>query len=386
MAITVVVDENIPFVQQWLASAPVKLIFRPGRTLAAADLRHADALLVRSVTRVNEALLEQTPVRFVGSATIGRDHLDLAYLSSRGLDVAYAPGSNAQSVVDWLLSVLAFAYLEHNLPWWQRRIGIVGVGHIGSALQHRLQAFGCELLLCDPPRFDRGELPQHQPLEALLSRCDLLCFHTPYSRRLPHATHQLFAPQAASLLKPGAWLVNAGRGAVMQQQAIMHAINQRSASVVLDVWPHEPEVDAHLLDSVVAGSPHVAGYSLDGKFNSTAAVMKALAKTLSLPSLATPTLPPAQALDAREYQADDLMRWASRLVLAVHNPAEDTLRLRRTLAAGPCLGAAQFDGLRKHYRQRREIAVTPIRHAPVELEELLRKFGFRHFMGDDSAG
>ncbi|TXR53993.1 4-phosphoerythronate dehydrogenase [Reinekea thalattae] len=372
----IIADENMPNVEEWFAPVASSIVRKPGRSLTADDLSQADALLVRSVTQVNQALLENTLIRFVGSATIGTDHIDLAYLNSKSIQFHHAPGCNAQSVCDWLLSVFARLYLDRQLDWQHKTIGIVGVGNVGGKVAERLQRLGCKLLLCDPIRYQKGSLPEHVELQELLQQSDIVCLHTPHTTKGDHATHHLFNQQQLNLLRPGCWIINAGRGPVIEGPALAQKIDSGELNAVLDVWPQEPVVTEQQLQQVALASPHVAGYSLEGKFEGTRMLAKAFYQWLGETFVSEQvSVPKAGVVNALQHQHADIDTWISRLVLAVYDPAEDTQALKQALNQG-VVSAQAFDALRKNYPTRREIASVVIEQAPAELAQRLRPFGF----------
>ncbi|EAR08272.1 4-phosphoerythronate dehydrogenase [Reinekea blandensis] len=376
MTLRIVADENMPNVEAWFSSVATEITRLPGRQMTRADLLEADVLLVRSVTRVDEALLNGTPVSFVGSATIGTDHVDQDYLSQQNIPFHYAPGCNAASVADWLLSVLSRLHLDHDLHWWDKTIGIVGVGNVGSAVRATLEAHGCRLLLCDPPRFERGELPEHTPLATLMSNADIVCFHTPHTRHGEHATEGLVSSAMVSRMRPVSWLINAGRGPVFTAEAVERATQTQQVGVVLDVWPQEPQVSESLLDCAALASPHVAGYSLEGKFRGTEMLARALQAQHGWSSLVGPVLPPGPRLDPELYRQSDLHRWVSELILAVYDPARDTVAMKASVTDGE-VSPERFDQLRKEYPTRREIRSVRLSAYPADIIDRLRACGFQ---------
>ncbi|HCL42231.1 MAG TPA: 4-phosphoerythronate dehydrogenase, partial [Pseudomonas sp.] len=257
----IVADENIPLLDAFFA--PLGRITRlPGRQISHQDLTDADALIVRSVTRVDPQLLAGTPVRFVGTCTIGTDHLDLPGLAAAGVTVASAPGCNARGVVEYVLSCLLTLSERTGLDWRTRRVGIVGVGEVGGRLAQTLTALGVECLLCDPPRAARGE-GGFAPLDQLLTECDVISCHVPLTRTGADATWHLLDAGRLVALRPGAWLINSSRGPVIDNHALKAVLAERAdLQVALDVWEQEPQVDCALLQRCALGTPHIAGYSL----------------------------------------------------------------------------------------------------------------------------
>ena len=369
----ILADENIPLAREAFGTlGAVRLV--PGRQITPDAAREADVLLVRSVTRVDAALVEGSPLRFVGSATIGTDHVDLDALRARGIAFAHAPGSSAGSVVEYVLAALLRLAARRGETLREKSVGVVGCGAIGGRLAARLTAFGTRVLKNDPPLAERapqaGAPHDFVALSEVLAEADVVTLHVPLTHAGSHATHHLFAKTTLNRLKPGAWLVNTARGAVVSKGALKEALEAgRLDAVVLDVWEHEPTPDPDLLRRVDLATPHVAGYSYDGKVEGTRMLYHALIRHLDLQptwddaaalapapddrlALIPPdaTLPETAWLDALARQMVDL-------------PAADT-RLRRLLTRPPHEHAAFFIDLRKHYPRRRTFRLhTLARHA-----------------------
>lgn len=354
----ILADENIPLAEAFFSDLGV-LVRKAGRTLCREDLQETDVLLVRSVTPVNAALLEGTPVRFVGTCTIGTDHLDLDYLHQAGIHWASAPGCNARGVVDYVLgSLLALAeYTGAELS--SRCYGIVGVGQVGSRLAKVLKGLGWRVLLCDPPRqaqYDDGFVP----LEQLRAECDVISLHTPLTYDGPYRTHHLFDGAQLAALRPGCWLINASRGAVVDNDALREALtaSRPDLQVVLDVWEHEPRIDPILAQHCRIATPHIAGYSLEGKVRGTAHIYQALCHHLGvIPHRHLKDLLPPPQLQRLVFGAqatpEYVMTTACR---AIYDPRSDDARFRQHLLTAPLSEQAmRFDALRKHYPIRREI-------------------------------
>ncbi|MDX9873628.1 MAG: 4-phosphoerythronate dehydrogenase [Spongiibacteraceae bacterium] len=369
-SLTIVADENMPRVVE-LFSALGRVRTVAGRTMSAADVADADVLLVRSVTPVNSALLAGSPVRWVGTATIGVDHLDTEWLRTQGIGYANAPGCNAVSVVEYVLSVLAVldGVLEPLLAR-QARVGIVGLGNVGGRLLQRLQTMGIEAVGYDPLLAGTADMPAAVrpalvPLAEVLG-CEVICLHTPLTRTGRWPTHHLIGERELGQLQPGSVLLNAGRGPVIDNQALLRTLERRSSAlrVVLDVWEQEPAIAPLLLDRVAIGTPHIAGYSLDGKLRGTEMLLAACCTALGLP-LSSPQSP-ATGVSAVELPDPgatgvQLIRDA---LLAVYDVREDDARLRAAVAGArgdrQQIGAA-FDRLRKEYPVRRELSAVPLR-------------------------
>ena len=365
----------MPHVEPWFSGLAASLTRLPGRTVSRSDLMNADVLLVRSVTRVNAELLEGTPVRFVGSATIGTDHIDQDWLAEQGIAFHHAPGCNAQSVVDWVLSVFSRLHLDLELPWWQQTIGVVGAGNVGGKLVERLQTLGVRTLVCDPPRAEQGGQGGFVDLRTLLQASDIVCMHAPLTRVGDHATEGMIGEEQLAWLKPGAWLINAGRGPVIQEPPLQAALEAGKIKAVLDVWPDEPRVSEALLSAVYQASPHVAGYSQEGKWTGTRMLAEALYPWASQRLPSGPDLPEGPMLDVHFFDADTPEQLGSELIQALHDPARDTVAMHYALDNGQ-IQPTTFDSLRKHYPKRRELAASRLANVPDESREWLSKLGF----------
>lgn len=357
-----VVDENIPFAEQAFAGFG-EVVLRPGRQIEPADVHDADVLLVRSVTRVDAALLAGSRVRMVGSATIGTDHVDRAYLDARGIGFAHAPGSNADSVVEYVLAVLLRLAVRRGVVLRGRTVGVVGCGQIGERLAQRLPALGLRVLRNDPPLAEAAEAGGRPhgfvSLARVLDEADIVTLHVPLTREGPHATHHLFGAGMLRRLQPEAWLLNAARGPAIERAALLEALRAgRPGAVVLDVWEGEPDPDPGLLRRVDLATPHIAGYSYDGKVKGTEMLYEAVAAffgsdpgwTAEAARAPAPTdrlalLPPDPSLPETD--------WLDQLVRQLYDVGADDARLRALLDLPPSERVAGFIRLRKEYPRRR---------------------------------
>ncbi|TBU86200.1 4-phosphoerythronate dehydrogenase PdxB [Phytopseudomonas dryadis] len=352
----IVADENIPLLDAFFGGfGDIRRL--PGRAIDSATLEDAEVLLVRSVTRVDRALLAGSRVRFVGTCTIGTDHLDLDYLAEAGIAWSSAPGCNARGVVDYVFgSLLALAERQGAvLP--SLTYGVVGAGQVGERLVRVLRGLGWPVLVCDPLR-QRAEGGDYVELQQIVERCDVISLHTPLVRGGEFATHHLFDAERLRQLKPGAWLINASRGAVVDNVALRERLAQGAdLHVVLDVWEGEPRVDAELAALCRIATPHIAGYSLDGKLRGTAQVYQAFCRHRGLaPHVALESLMPGRWLSSLRLQAGSDPAWAlTTLCRAVYDPRRDDADFRRSLQGDAAARGAAFDLLRKAYPVRREI-------------------------------
>lgn len=373
-------DENIPLLDEYFAGFG-SLRRLPGRQISRADLQHTEVLLVRSVTRVDRELLQGTPVRFVGTCTIGTDHLDLDWLASAGIRVASAPGCNARGVVEYVLSCLLTLGERTATDWRRQRIGIVGVGEVGGRLYATLQALGVDCLRCDPLRAERGE-SGFVSLQQLIAEADVLSLHVPLTSTGAHATRHLLDAGRLAALRPGAWLINSSRGPVVDNAALLACLQQRpDLQVALDVWEHEPEVDPQLAAHCALATPHIAGYSLDGKLRGSDMIYRALCQHLQQPaSLSLQQLAPDSGHTCLQVAAGSEADWLlARALRWVYDVRDDDARMRAMLglAADAAQRQSGFDRLRRDYPLRRECAALDLQgELPPAARQLLRAAGF----------
>ncbi|WP_122209194.1 4-phosphoerythronate dehydrogenase PdxB [Pseudomonas viridiflava] len=352
----IVADENIPLLDAFFAHfGEIRRL--PGRSIDRAAVADADILLVRSVTPVTRELLEGSSVRFVGTCTIGTDHLDLPYFLEAGIQWSSAPGCNARGVVDYVLgSLLTLAEIE-GADLTQRTYGVVGAGQVGSRLVKVLKGLGWKVLVCDPPR-QAAEHGDFVTLEDIVQRCDVISVHTPLTRSGEQPTWHLFDESRLRQLKQGGWLINASRGAVVDNAALRDVLLDREdLQAVLDVWEGEPQVNVPLADLCVIATPHIAGYSLDGRQRGTAQIYQALCAFLDQPAaIQLEDLLPRPWLAHVTLNADTDPVWAlNMLCRGVYDPRRDDADFRRSLVGDTHSQRLAFDALRKHYPPRREI-------------------------------
>jgi erythronate-4-phosphate dehydrogenase len=352
--LAIVADENIPEVEAYFSHlGPITRV--NGRQLNAQQVRDADLLLVRSVTAVNAELVAGSAVQFVATATIGVDHLDTDYLTKRGIGWANAPGSNANSVVEYVLSSLCSRAGLISALLAGGTVGIVGMGNVGSLLYRRLNALGIRCLAYDPL------IAQHSfavmaSLQQVLT-ADVLCCHAPLSYAGPHPSFHLLGYAQLAQLKTGALLLNAGRGEVIDSLALAKLLSQRSdLTAIVDVWENEPAIDVALLAAVNLATPHIAGYSYDGKLAGTRLIYHACCRYLSLapqhPSVSVMNRPAGTIVLNSAATVEQGLRQA---IGCVYNIAEDDSSLRRELQGKSASERAlAFDLLRKNYPRRRE--------------------------------
>lgn len=368
----ILVDENMPYARE-LFSRLGEVRAVPGRPIPTDALTDADALMVRSVTKVNEALLGDKAIKFVGTATAGTDHVDQPWLAQAGIGFSAAPGCNAIAVVEYVFSALLMLAERDGFALADRTVGIVGVGNVGGRLQKRLEALGIKTLLCDPPRADNGDEGDFRSLDDLVAEADVITFHTPLYKEGQYKSLHLADETLIRSLKPGTILINACRGPVVDNTALLKCLEAGQAlSVVLDVWEPEPDLNLALLDKVDLGTSHIAGYTLEGKARGTTQVFEAYSQFIGQPQeVALSTLLPAPEFGRISLHGSLDQPTLKRLVHLVYDVRRDDAPLRK-VAGIP----GEFDKLRKNYLERREWSSLTVECDDADAAELLQKLGF----------
>jgi len=351
----IVADGNIPFVEACFSHlGQIRVV--PGRQIAPETVADADVLLVRSVTAVDRRLLEGSRVRFVATATIGLEHVDVDYLRAQGIGFASAPGSNANSVAEYVAAALLFVGRKHGVPFQGKSIGIVGVGNVGTRVAAKCEALGMRTVLNDPPLARQTGDPKYRPLDEVLA-CDVVTLHTPLTQEGPDPTFHLAGGAFFDRLRPGAVFLNTSRGGVHDTEALKAAMARgRLKAAVLDVWEGEPNIDQDLLRKVDLSTPHIAGYSLDGKIAGLILIYRAVCRHLGVRPIheAREFLPPP-AVPSIELETGDLpeQERIHETVQQVYAIGRDDFNTREILMVPAQTRGAFFDDLRKNYPVRR---------------------------------
>lgn len=329
----IVIEEHVPFVRG-LLEPYAQVEYLPAEAIGAAALKDASALITRTRTRCDAALLEGSKCRIIATATIGTDHIDLEYCSRRGITVANAPGCNAPAVAQYVFASLMQVV---NRPLAQHTIGILGVGHVGSIVEQWARSMGMRVLLCDPPRQMREGGDQWVDPDTIAREADIITFHTPLEKNGAFPTYHLADREFFQKLKRAPIIINSARGAIVDTGALRNARNAGlTGPLVIDCWENEPEIDRDLLAMASIATPHIAGYSLEGKVRASQTALDAVTTFLMLPRLTVPM--PAPAPPARTVTPS--------AVLKSYDPMADTLRLKENPKA--------FEDFRNHYALRPE--------------------------------
>ena len=371
--IKIIADHKIPFLKGALEGI-AHVEYRPAAEISHEHLKDTDALIIRTRTRCNEKLLAGTPVRFIATATIGHDHIDKNYCETHNLRWTNSPGCNASSVGQYVASALAYISGRHEKPLHELSIGIIGVGNTGRMVESLASTLGMEILLNDPPREKKEGPKDFTDLHTLLEMSDIVTLHIPLEQTPENNTFHLAGKDFFNLMKKGAWFINTSRGEVAETNAILDAIKSKHiGGTVLDVWENEPDIDPDLLEFSDIATPHIAGYSADGKANGTALSVQAISNFfgLGLGDWYPENIPiPANAntsFSCRNKKRQDIFR---ELSLLSYNILQDSDTLKKS--------PKTFERQRENYPLRREPGAYNLKvfHCDDEKMKFIRELGF----------
>lgn len=353
--IRIIADDKIPFLKGVLEPY-ANVTYLPGKHITKDAAMVADALLIRTRTRCNEQLLEGTPVKFIATATIGYDHIDTGFCKRAGISWTNAPGCNSYSVKQYVSSALLRIAGESGFSLKGKTIGIVGVGNVGRKIEEVATILGMNVLVNDPPRARREKDKRFVDLEQLLSGSDIITLHVPLNMEGQDKTFHFFNDETFSKIKKGTWFINCSRGEVVDTAALKKALEMDFlAGSVLDVWEREPELDIPLMHMSFIATPHIAGYSADGKANGTAMSVRSLCKHFNLPlgdwfpkDVPSPS-EPLFSIECEGKSDEEILR---KVVFHTYNIVEDDIKLR--------FDPSKFEKLRGDYPVRREFPAYTI--------------------------
>ena len=280
----IIADDKIPFLKG-IMEPYVDIIYLSGAKTTAEDVKDADAVFTRTRTKCDESLLKNSNVKLIATATIGYDHIDTDYCDATGIRWVNAPGCNSWSVQQYITATIATLAYQRNLKLKELTLGVIGVGNVGSKVARAAEALGMRVLLNDPPRADKEGAEAFTDLDALLSESDIVTCHTPLTKEAPYPTYHLANDRFFGKMKNSAVFINTSRGPVTDTEALKRAIKTKLSDYVLDVWEGEPVLDASLLAGAFIGTPHIAGYSSDGKANGTVACVHEFCSFFGLEAL-----------------------------------------------------------------------------------------------------
>jgi erythronate-4-phosphate dehydrogenase len=369
----IVADDKIPFLRGALEPF-AEVVYLPGRSISNEILKDAEALIIRTRTRCTESLLEETKVRFIGTATIGYDHIDTLYCAKHNIRWTSAPGCNSSSVQQYVTAALLKLAHDNNSDLYQKTIGIVGAGNVGSKVEKIARILGMKVLLNDPPRARKEGDNNFVSLEKILHESDIVTVHVPLTIVDEDVTYHLFNDLSFNKMKEGAWFLNTSRGEVTDTTALKKVLaSGKLRGAVIDVWENEPDIDAELLDKAFIATPHIAGYSADGKANGTSMVVNSLCKYFGLPleNWYPGDVPvPANGtieIDGKGKSDNDIIGEA---VFHTYDIREDDRKLR--------FKPADFEMQRSDYHVRREFTSfnVNLKNAGNKVQKKLEEIGF----------
>ena len=364
----IVADNTVPYLKG-IAEPIADVTYLTSKEFTPEQIHNADALIVRSIDKCTRELLEDSQVKLITSATIGFDHIDTQYCEEAGITWKNSPGCNAVSVAQYILAGLIILSLVRKEKLQGKTIGIIGVGHVGKEVQKLCTAFGLNVLLNDPPRAEIEGQKEFVSLDTIAEQADIITFHTPLTKTGRYATFHLAGKDFFSKLKKNPWFINASRGAVHDTEALLQAYQTGKISeMIIDCWENEPTINLELLSHTTIATPHIAGFSADGKANGTRMCLEHIESFFHLrfdkiknvvpPALENPIIDLDKFTENRIEQA----------VLKSFNP----LYVDKMLRENP----TKFEWYRNNYQHPREFSAYTIIHATMEEAEVLQQLGF----------
>ena len=336
----IVIDDKIPYIKETISKLTNRAVYIPGNMIGNDDIRDADALIIRTRTHCDAQLLKGSNVKFVATATIGYDHIDTNFMEQAGIKWINCPGCNASSVAQYIDAVLTLIKTEKHIDIQKQTIGIVGCGHVGRKVVEVARRKGMNILICDPPRSDAEGEKGFVSMEQIAKEADIITFHVPLTKEGRYPTYHLANETLFDSLSKRPIIINSSRGAVVDNEALLYAINYNKVKdAVIDTWENEPNINKELLKRVWIGTPHIAGYSADGKTNADNMVISALCEFFSLPkqpAICPPEIPNADLCPKNEDER----------TLFFYNPIPESNKLK--------LEPEKFEWFRNNYPLRRE--------------------------------
>lgn len=367
----IVADENIPYLKGF-AEKYGEVVYLPGASFSRETIKDADALIVRTVTHFGEEILKGSNVKLISSATIGYDHIDTQYCDANNIEWTNAPGCNSNSVQQYIASVVIMLSRKYNFDLEGKTIGIVGVGNVGKKVAAICELLGMRVLLNDPPRqaSEGGDI--FVSLDTIKKESDFITFHTPLTKQGQYKTLHLADDEFFSTLGKKPFIINSARGGIVDTLAIKKALKERLISgAVIDCWENEPNIDAEYFKMVDIATPHIAGYSADGKSNATRMALESLTRHFNLDDTVLKEIKPLEPENS-EIDLNVFVNSKNRVhdaLLFTYNPMDDYARLMADLG--------QFKQLRNHYPLRRESLAYTVKNATPEEEKFLKALGFK---------
>lgn len=372
-----IVDENIAFAQEAFSRfGNVKLV--NGRSISVETVKDADALIVRSITRVDEELLAASKIKFVGTATIGTDHIDLDYLNKRAITFVDAKGCNADSVAEYVFTALLKVASEKNITLRNKTVGVVGIGNIGSRIVQIAESLGMKVLKNDPP-LERASIGKNYVTLDEILKADIITLHVPLNYEGIDKTYHLLNESNLNLIKENSIIINTSRGPVVDNAALLEETKKKNFLLIFDVWEDEPRINLSLLAETKVSTAHIAGYSFEGKVNGTKMIYNALCNHLKIKPNWIPNLPVIEKTELALPRGKSDEEKLYRLFSSIYEIEKDDNKLRKVSTHKPGEQAAYFDFLRKTYPIRREFSnfTVLLSERDKQLKEFLESLRFR---------
>ncbi|HEY5570506.1 MAG TPA: 4-phosphoerythronate dehydrogenase [Bacteroidales bacterium] len=358
----IIIDEHIPYIKGILDEV-ASVVYMPGRQINAAVVKEADALIIRTRTQCDASLLEGSRVRFIATATIGYDHIDVSYCKQKGIRWTNAPGCNSSSVRQYILAALLLYSREKSYCLSGKVLGVIGVGHVGKKVAEVATLLGMKVLLNDPPRSDAEGSAGFTDLQTIAGEADIISIHTPLIHSGPYPTFHLLDTAFFDSLQRKPLIINTSRGESIATDALKYAsINNRISDMIIDCWENEPSPDPFILEHAFIATPHIAGYSVEGKVNGTQMSLDALYGFFKMKGL--------QPIISVPKPYDTLIDYNSltHVVLRTYNPFLDSMHLKRS--------PDDFEYLRENYPLRREPIAYNVINVPLSDRLILQSVGF----------
>lgn len=371
MKIRIAADNTIPFLKG-ITESVAEIKYLPAKGFTNEAIRDTDVLIVRSIDKCTPQLLEGSGVKLITTATIGYDHIDTLYCEKNGIAWCNAPGCNACSVAQYVISSILTISLRRKESLKGKKLGIIGVGHVGRQVERLAGAFGMQILRNDPPRVEKegkDGVTRFVPLDELLEESDIVTLHVPLTHEGHHSTFHLAGKQFFDKMKRGSWFINSCRGAVHDTEALLRAHDKGIiAETIIDCWENEPDINARLLEISSIASPHIAGFSFDGKANATRMCLENIERFFRIKfdrlNEVVPPAPETDMIDMDEFEDHRI----ERAFLRTFNPGFIDSELRKERSS--------FEYLRNHYDNPREPKAYRVKNATTEESAILQAVGF----------
>ena len=336
----IIVDNKIPYINEAIKSITDNVMYVDGKDFTSELVKDADALIIRTRTFCDKSLLEGSSVKFIATATIGFDHIDTQYCKEAGIIWSNCPGCNADAVAQYIEAVLLILKLTEGKELSNLTMGVVGVGNVGSRIVKVAQKLGLRVLQNDPPREDAEDSKEFVSLQTIAEECDVITFHTPLNKEGQYKTYHLADASFFESLKKKPYIINTSRGEVIDTIALLSAFEKgQITQAIIDVWEYEPNIDLSLLNKVMIGTPHIAGYSADGKANATRMALDAVCRFFNIKADYTVEPPTPLFPIIHAHSIDEG-------ILAIYDPRTDSKNLKNS--------PQKFEDLRGNYPFRRE--------------------------------